>query len=293
MSVVASAPQAGVVTCVFWDVQHGHATYIGTPDGEHLIIDAGVGSVGTGGQAFSPIQWLWNRWGVRQLDAAIITHPHRDHVADIANLERLNPRILQRPKLQRQSVLAANAQQVGTVETYEDWEIRYNAPVTSASPIACNRANGYSAQTFVPTRCPETNLNNRSIVTVISYAGIKLLIPGDNESPSWLELLERESFVRAIQGTDVLLAAHHGREAGFCEELFAVIQPRLTVISDGPSGATSVTASYARHTTGWQCHRRGRSEMTERHVLSTRRDGAVAVRFGWNGDTPFLEVRIN
>src|SRR5215216_3087192 len=119
MSIVVAPPRTRVLTCVFWDVRHGHATYLGTPAGEHLVVDAGVGSVGTGGSAFSPLQWLWNRWGVRRLDAAVITHPHHDHVADIPDLVHMSPRILQRPRLQRQAVLAANTQRAGAVEAYE------------------------------------------------------------------------------------------------------------------------------------------------------------------------------
>jgi competence protein ComEC len=239
------------------------------------------------------LQWLINRWGVQQLDAAVITHPHRDHVADIANLARLRPRILQRPRLDRQAVLAANKEGLNVVEAYEAWEARFNSPVTGSNPISCSREDGYAARTFVPTRCPETNLNNRSVVTVISYANTTLLIPGDNERASWLELLESADFVEAIGDTDILLAPHHGRQAGYCSELFEVISPRLTIVSDGPVGDTSATADYRKSATGWVCGRRHGGASVERKVLSTRKDGAISVHSYWEGMTPYLQVTIN
>ncbi len=39
-------------------------------------------------------------------------------------------------------------------------------------------------------------------------------LPGDNEPPSWEELLAKPDFVEAIRGTDILLAPHHGRPEG-------------------------------------------------------------------------------
>ena len=292
MSPFVDDPQQGTLTCVFWDVQHGNATYLGTPDGESVVIDAGWGSVGTGGDRFSPLAWLMDVWGVYALDAAVITHPHYDHVADLANLKRLGPQILARPRLDKMTVVAANKTGRATVGEYEDWEATFDGPVLGANPLDCNRPNGYRAQIFQPTRCPEASLNNRSLVTIVSYAGTTFLIPGDNEAPSWEELLEDDDFVAAIRPTDILLAPHHGREAGFCEQLFEVIQPRLTIISDGPSGDTSVTEKYAYYTSGMTCHRRSGGTQ-DRRVVTTRKDGAISVHCWKDGGQQYIRVGIN
>jgi competence protein ComEC len=63
------------------------------------------------------------------------------------------------------------------------------------------------------------NLNNCSIVTVLSYARSKIIIPGDNESSSWKALLKRNDLKTAIKDADILLAPHHGRESGWHAEL--------------------------------------------------------------------------
>src|SRR5262245_48318230 len=103
---------------------------------------------------------------------------------------------------------------------------------------------------YTPKGCATSNLNNHSIVTVLSYADSKVLIPGDNEAVSWKELLESPHFVAAIRGTDILLAPHHGREAGFSAELFKHINPWLVIISDGSFSDTSATDRYARQARG-------------------------------------------
>ncbi|MFZ0091285.1 MAG: hypothetical protein WAL63_17380 [Solirubrobacteraceae bacterium] len=75
------------------------------------------------------------------------------------------------------------------------------------------------------------------------------------------------------------MAAHHGREAGYCAQLFDIIRPSLTVISDGPA-PTSATGKYKAVTRGWTTfYRRGGSE--RRFCLTTRRDNDVRIELGW------------
>ena len=78
---------------VFWDVQHGSASYIKTPNGRHMVIDLGTGSYSEN-KEFSPLTHLKNKYGVRQLDYAVITHPHRDHIDDIFSFGGLSPKTL-------------------------------------------------------------------------------------------------------------------------------------------------------------------------------------------------------
>lgn len=88
----------GKVEMVFWDVQHGHATYIKTPNNRHIVIDLGTGDYSGGNTAFSPLMHLKNNYSVDQLDYVVITHPHLDHIDDILNFDLLNPKVLSRPK---------------------------------------------------------------------------------------------------------------------------------------------------------------------------------------------------
>jgi beta-lactamase superfamily II metal-dependent hydrolase len=281
---------------IFWDVQHGNAAYVQTPGGEHIVIDLGHGSLGTGGPRFSPLLYLRDRWNVSQLDAVIITHPHRDHLDDIGNFNALSPRVLRRPQHLAEADIRGGNREVDQpiIDQYLEINARYNAPVAdNENPLIPPRSGGAYLRSFTPTGCNPNNLNNHSVVTVIEYARSKILVPGDNEAASWRELLERQDFREAIQGTDVLLASHHGRREGFSEELFEHITPKLVVISDGPVGDTSVTSDYAAEASGWTVHRRN-GEDVQRRVLTTRHDGAIEIVLGFNAnDQPFLSVTVD
>jgi beta-lactamase superfamily II metal-dependent hydrolase len=273
-----------------WDVNHGSATYIKTPNDRHIVVD--LGDAGN----FSPLQTLFAR-GVRHLDVAIVTHPHRDHLDDIFNLYLLSPRALWRPKhLSEEEIRNGNrASDMLVVQQYLQINEQFNGPLGPTDDLA-QPANfgGAAFQVFVPRYCDRSNLNNHSLVVVASYAGLKIVIPGDNEATSWAELLQDRLFVRAVSGADILLAPHHGRQAGYCAELFEVMgNPRLIVISDGRFGDTSATGRYSNQARGWQVFDAAGASET-RFCLTTRSDGHITIKLGWVGNSPqngnFLNV---
>ncbi len=283
-------------TFIFWDVQHGSAAYIKTPSGQHITIDLGTGSVGTSNEAFSPLRHLRDRYGVRQLDAVIISHPHRDHLDDIFQFDAMNPRCLSRPKhLSEADIRGGNqAKDRPIINKYLEINERYSGKFGPGDdPLDAENNDGATFQTFTPTSPPTSNLNNHSMVTVISYAGSKILISGDNEGASWKELLGRADFRSAIDGTDILVAAHHGRASGFSEALFNYISPYMTIVSDGPVGGTSVTGAYSQKSRGWTVYKRSGGSVTRR-CLTTRSDGVIVVRFGTGTDGKnYMNVRID
>lgn len=281
---------------IVWDVQHGNATFISTPNGKNVVIDLGVGSFDNSDQTFSPLSFLRTHWGIRRLDAVIVTHPHTDHLDDIFQFDLMCPSVLVRPKhLSDEVIYGANRpEDRSVVDKYLEIHHRYSAPIRAGeSPFDPSVNGGAVFQTFHPKSTATSNLNNHSIVTVVSYAGLKMLIPGDNEKPSWSELLTDGSFRTAIAGTDVLLAPHHGRDAGFCEELFEYINPRLTIVSDGSVCDTSARDRYRTRSRGWNVFSNDGSSET-RYCLTTGCDGTVRVSMGLNqGGGNFLSVKIS
>ena len=285
-----------MLKCVFWDVQHGNAAYIRTPDDQHIVIDLGTGSYAEANLEFSPLLHLKNRWGVQRLDGVIITHPHRDHIDDIFNFRKLRPRVLSRPKHLKEDDIRTSSREGDSeiIDEYLRIGAEYCSPVKETdNPFLADNNGGAQFQKFLPSSCSTSNLNNHSIVTIISYSGLKILIPGDNESPSWNELLESKTFVSAISETDVFVAPHHGRKAGFSSALFEHISPRLVIISDGPSGETSATYQYSQQARGWTVNtRRGGTE--KRRCVTTRNDGVIVVDFEINEDgNRFIDVKID
>lgn len=153
---------------------------------------------------------------------------------------------------------------------------------------------GVNFQFFFPAKGSESNINNHSIVTLLEYHGVKILFPGDNEPLSWNELLESQDFTDAIKGTQVLIAPHHGRESGYCTELFDVISPNLVVISDGKFCDTSATARYSTKAIGWNV-KNSNGESKDKKCVTTRDNGVIKIKAGWNQqiNKPYLEVVVD
>lgn len=285
-----------VVKIVFWDVQHGHSAYVCSPNQRHIVVDLGTGSYG-GNSTFSPLQHLRNRYGVTQLDYVILTHPHVDHIDDIFNFDALSPKVLFRPNhLDKKPILdrARDSERPKLLKYFEISE-RYNQPIPTGSPDNLhNPANtgGLSVVPFIPTACSQSNINNHSVVTLLEFAGIKALLPGDNEPPSWNELEQMTGFLAATKDVDILLAPHHGRNSGFDNDTITHFNPRITVVSDGQYCDSSATGRYTAKSRGWEVHKRDGSK-EKRYCLTTRNDGVIVVTFGKDNDRRFIEIAID
>jgi beta-lactamase superfamily II metal-dependent hydrolase len=291
------------VEIVFWDVQHGHATYIKTPNNKHIVIDLGIGDYSGKNTVFSPLLHLKNQYGVQQLEYVIISHPHLDHIDDILNFDALSPKVLTRPKQITNAEVMKEEEIIKTIrnqdkpkfEKYCEINNRYSQPVGVGTddPTDANNLGGMKIVTFNPTTCSHNNFNNHSIVTVIEYAETKVVIPGDNEACSFDELMQREAFKAAVKNADILLAPHHGRENGYHNDFVNLVNPRLTIVSDGRFCDTSANGRYSQKSRGWAVYK-GNGTSSERKCLTTNSDGEIFVSFGPSSDPSyktFLHVR--
>ena len=270
---------------IFWDVQHGSATWLEMPNGDHIVIDLGAGSSDPFG-TFSPLRRMYEN-GVREIKMVILTHQHYDHLADATNLSLFDAvNYIRRPRQSAETIKRANSRPMTRAAVaWEERDRRYNQPIDHAlNPVQAPRPDGASIRVFRPRNQDVTNLNNISLVTVVEYGGVKLLLPGDNEAPSWAELLGRQDFRAAIADTHVLLAPHHGRRAGFYEPLFSYITPYLTIISDGLTEDSNACPEYTARSTGWPVQRVPDGGAQVRRVLTTRKDDHVGVFVNSDGE---------
>jgi competence protein ComEC len=273
------------------DVGHGHAVHAFTPSGHVVVVDLGCSS------SFSPLSWL--RAVTDTIDKLVITHPHGDHIDEILDLAEHDFRVRQlwRPKwLTEDEIYDANQSSYDDrVERYLEMSASYSEPIPSNELVGNpSVTGGLRIATFAARGCGRSNINNHSGVVVFQYLGLKVVIPGDNEPPSWRELLQNPSFVTSAKGADVFLASHHGRESGYLADLFdpktGIGKPRLCVVSDREVSDTDATDSYASHARGWRVHSRGSSAPEDRFCVTTRSDGYVEINIGQNDDRPYLSV---
>lgn len=287
------------VNMIVWDVQHGNAIYVKTPNNKHLVFDLGIGDYSGNNQAFSPLSTLWYKYGVRELNYVMITHPHLDHIDDILNLGSFSPRVISRPKyLTREDVMKnVRDQDRSKFEKYFAFNDSYTTSTTGTPDDTSIPANygGVSLKYFSTPSLPKDNLNNHSIITVMEYSGIKVIIPGDNEYASLDLLMKDSSFKSTIANCDILIAPHHGRESAYHSDFVGYANPRLTIISDGSICDTSANGKYSGRSRGWSIRKKGYGTSNERKLLTTNSDGEVYISFGSSsspGYSNYLSVEI-
>ncbi|ABE36575.1 hypothetical protein Bxe_C0677 [Paraburkholderia xenovorans LB400] len=149
---------------------------------------------------------------------------------------------------------------------------------------------GITMSAFWNTYPQFIDTNNLSLAVFIKYRWFKILFAGDLEKAGWRALLQQASFRAELAGTEVLVASHHGRENGFCEDIFAYFTPSCVVISDKAIvHATQETVPDYRAVVrkqGAYVNTTGK----RRHVLTTRRDGWIQFTVldnGYNIDTEY------
>lgn len=265
---------------VFWDVQHGHSTYLKTPNGRHILIDLGIGSYDDNNTLFSPILHLKNKWGVNQVDYVGITHPHLDHIDDILNFDLVKPKVFCRPtQITNDEVMdGVRLQDRDKFKKYCEINDRYNQSIAEDnSDYIFNENNwgGLKVNVFSPTSCDKKNFNNHAIVFVFEYLRTKVVIPGDNEKGSFEELMKLDSFKEAVKNSEILLAPHHGRETGYYGEFVDLVNPMLTIVSDGRFCDTSANGRYSGKSRGWDVLKKSKGEYTNRRCMTTNSDGEI------------------
>ena len=266
---------------IVWDVQHGNAIYMKTPNGRSVMFDIGTGSYEDGSE-FSPLKHQKDNWDVDSLHYLVISHPHADHISDICNLFDLDlkPKVLCRPNdIDRDLIISSNQDKYSDlVDLYLDLDSKYVYPVPREfDPSTPSNYGGVQMKTFYQTESGTSNLNNYSVVAVIKYNDEKIIIPGDIEDAGWKELLELNDFQQAIKDTTILVASHHGRLAGFHRDLFNEFSPDVVIVSDGKYSSTSATDMYGRYANGFRVTSRGTKRIRERKVLTTRNDGVIYI----------------
>lgn len=152
----------------------------------------------------------------------------------------------------------------------------YNQPVSTEQAPTNELINGgVKFETIEPDEvwCTKKDLNTFSCIIILSYAGYKFVLTGDNPATILHNMVTTnyQNICSKIKDATVLLAPHHGRSNEFCPEFFRCTNPQLTVVSDksivhGTQGDTSKLYK------GRGAHLCGQ----DRYVLTTRNDGTIS-----------------
>lgn len=272
----------GLMRVRIWDVEHGACAMVqhvtGTLGGRLAMIDSGRSNT------WNPASYVWHDLGRTKLDYLFITNADRDHMDGLQGLEDAGISIS--TMYRNRSYSAQQIEQIkltsGPLGADAKQYVRlcdtFNQPVVE--PFNQNMS-GITESTFWNPYPQFTDTNNLSLVVFIKYLNFKIIFPGDLEGPGWRALLQDPAFRTELAGTDVLVASHHGRESGFCQDIFKYFTPSCVVISDKPimhetqrmvpdyrnvvrASGVSVNTSAGRP-----------NYSNPRHVLTTRSDGWI------------------
>lgn len=212
----------------------------------------------------------------KKIDYFFVTNYDEDHISDLPNLRsKVEIRSLFRNKTispyQLKTLKRQGGPISGAMDSMLDMIDRYTG-------VPLNPAPDFPGVTYTTfhnsygNEFPDTN--NISLVTFLNCGDTNFIIPGDLEEKGWLPLLRQQRFIDHLRMVNVFIASHHGRENGYCKNVFDFCKPEVVIFSDSSiKHATQEMAQiYANHASGLSFN--GKT----RYVLSTRNEGSLT----WN-----------
>jgi beta-lactamase superfamily II metal-dependent hydrolase len=264
-----------------FNVEHGACALLTCDNGARMMIDCGHNVT----EKWYPGDYL-RSIGVTYLDMLVITNYDQDHISGYPNLaDRVVIGSMFRNATVTPQTIYQLKSEVGTVSPamsryINDLSGNYGGSGTWTPPsyqdvIWDSMCNPY------PVFDDENNL---SLLMYLNIKGTGFLFTGDLEKAGWLHLLASSATLRAaVKHTHILMASHHGRENGKCEELFDIYgcTPQIVVVSDAYKQHMSQETGdyYYSKCSGIDGFRHG----GHRRVLTTRYDKEIT--FSWDSGT--------
>lgn len=238
-------------------VGHGNCAVIQFPQGQTVIYDCGsLKGAEVSERLVAP--WLWNR-GVHRVHALILSHADVDHFNGVRALSERIPidEVFVSPHFVTSKEPA--------VEELVDHLVEEGIPVRFVWDGDRIGFGQYWLRILQPQAASKHPTDNSaSIVASLEHRGIRLLMTGDVEKVGLQQLVNGPA-----EGTDILIAPHHGSRTSNTPEVARWADARLVISSQGfrPNPETAMQV-YTR-------------EGTE--VLRTDEDGTVSCQWTSEG----------
>jgi beta-lactamase superfamily II metal-dependent hydrolase len=262
-----------------FDVEHGACALLTCDDYTRIMIDCGHNAT----TRWYPGTYL-RQQQISHIERLVITNYDEDHVSGIENLFA-NISVLE---LSRNYSVSGDAlrhlKSEDGMGSGINFLVEKVVDTYTGGPADTSRIfRGLTDWQNFSNRYPYfDDENNLSLVTFFKCHGIGVLFPGDLEARGWRALMQQSDFCDALRQTHVLVASHHGRENGWCDELRAFCNPFYVVISDyGYRYDTQKTLPLYR-----SIARGGPFRDEQRSVLTTRNDGRIGFNFAADGWHP-------
>lgn len=200
----------------FVDVKQGDGIILRTPGGKWAVIDANK----HGAKAMIP---LLKKLGCQSIDHMLMSHPHSDHIGDLAEILEEFP--------------VKNFYDPGFPHTTATYKKLLLAVEKNGSDYHVPKPgdklswDGGLAVTVLNSGGSERGgANNGSLVVKIQFGSTAALFTGDAEKEAEHEMLAK---FQSILNVDLLKVGHHGSKTSTSAEFLAAASPKDAVISCG------------------------------------------------------------
>jgi beta-lactamase superfamily II metal-dependent hydrolase len=278
LPAAASAQEKGL-DIFFIDVEGGAATLVVTPAGESILTDSGWDKPRDADRILRACKLA----GVSRIDHHIITHWHADHFGSTLRLlqkskigkiyhhgvpEKLGEGKAAAKLLDAWKTAAGDIFHV--VKAGDDFPLQQASgrPALKMRIVAADgKVAGRNAEPGCkdhPAKAPDKSDNANSVAALLSFGDFKFLNCGDLTWNIEHMLVCPENSLGTV---DVYMVAHHGGDTSNNPAVLRAIQPRVSVMCNGPAkGGAPATVALLKTIpslqANYQLHRRilGRAE---------------------------------
>ena len=201
------------LTVHYLDVGQGDATFLELPNNETLLIDSGEA------EYQEQVEDYINKLGYQKIDYIIITHPHTDHMGGMAYIiNNFSVGRIYMPK-----ALATTKTYETLLKTISDKELKITK---GAKGINIIDTEDLKLEIMAPQDHEYDDLNNYSLVLLLTYKNRKFLFMGDAEKTS-------EDEITHDVECDVVKIGHHGSNTSSSKNFVNKTHAKYAIISVG------------------------------------------------------------
>lgn len=222
MNAIASSSK--LLTVTFLDVGEGLCAVVKSPSGKVMVMDCGSSSWSNnetiGSKVVAP---YLQRMGYDNIDIAVLSHPHSDHVSGFASLLKAKPAKI---------VLDIGAKHASPQYKQFLAEVKRSKATYRIARRGQTIDMGDGVNITVLNPDPQkqyTNLNDNSIGLRITYKKAAIVLAGDMGKEAEESVIESKTPLRA----QVLQVGHHGSASSSSPEWLGAIRPKIAIISCG------------------------------------------------------------